>query len=421
VISSFTTTQAKGGRGLGRCQLTMGHRLLLVFALVPVSALAGTAAASSSKPVSWAAPQIRVVTAAGLMDATDAASFRAADPLTAQSLENLAFSLKQRLAPLPVLQPPVVPTVPTVPTVTTTTPTSTAPTTSTQTTTTVPPPTVPAPPPLPPAAPKQLPNPDRPVTIAQLDLRLVQSLGLGKAANEFTAGTRAAGIKVPGRFGTEVVARLLGLRLNHPASEDSLELLPQNPATRAEAAYSVAQILQFRGWETQSVQSLADSFVLPEFTDWQRQILTTAFGRVGMPYIWGGTSDGPETEFGVSSRGGYDCSGFVWRVYKLETYPGEGNLASVLRGRTTFQMSGEVPQSQRIGLAKLQPADVIFFGDRGPRSQPSQVGHVGIYIGNGWFVHSSGYGVALARLDGWYAREFAWARRPLAEAGLDAQ
>ena len=37
-----------------------------------------------------------------------------------------------------------------------------------------------------------------------------------------------------------------------------------------------------------------------------------------MPYIWGGTSDGPETEFGVSSRGGYDCSGFVWRVYKLE-------------------------------------------------------------------------------------------------------
>ncbi|MDP9262648.1 MAG: hypothetical protein M3O89_11845, partial [Actinomycetota bacterium] len=265
----------------------MGRRLLLVVALVPVSALAGTAAASSSKPVSWAAPQIRVVTAAGLMDAKDAASFRAADPLTAQSLENLAFSLKQRLAPPPVLPPPVVPpVVPTAPTVTTTTPTATTPTTTTQTTTTtVPPPTVPAPPPLPPAAPKQLPNPDRPVTIAQLDLRLVQSLGLGKAANEFTAGTRAAGIKVPGRFGTEVVARLLGLRLNHPASEDSLELLPQNPATRAEAAYSAAQILQFRGWEAQDVQSLADSFLLPEFTDWQKQILTTAFARVGMPYI----------------------------------------------------------------------------------------------------------------------------------------
>jgi cell wall-associated NlpC family hydrolase len=426
VISSFTAMQAKAAGGRGRCQVAMDRRLL-VLGLVPVLALAGTAAASSSKPVSWAAPQIRVVAAAGLMDASSVASFRPADPLTAQSLENLAFDLKQRLA-LPVVQPPVVPpVVPTVPTVTgptqtqTTTQTTTAATTPT---TTVPPstvPTTPAPAPLAPASPKQLPNPDRSVTIAQLDLRLVQSLGLGKAANEFSAGARAAGINVPSRFGTEVVARLLGLRLNHPASEDSLELLPQDPATRAEAAYSVAQILQFHGYETQSVQSLADSFVLPEFTDWQKQILATAFTRVGMPYIWGGTSDGPETEFGVTSRGGYDCSGFVWRVYKLQLYPGEGNLASVLRGRTTFQMSGEVPRSQRIGLAKLEPADVIFFGDRGPRSQPSQVGHMGIYVGNGWFVHSSEYGVALARLDGWYAREFAWARRPLAEAGLTLQ
>ena len=162
--------------------------------------------------------------------------------------------------------------------------------------------------------------------------------------------------------------------------------------------------------------------MLPEFTDWQKQILTTAFARLGMPYIWGGTSDGPETEFGVTSRGGYDCSGFVWRVYKLQSYAGEGNLASVLRGRTTFQMSAEVPRSQRIGLANLQPADVIFFGDRGPRSQPSQVGHMGIYVGNAVVAsHFSRYGVALARLDGWYAREFAWARRPLAEAGLQSQ
>ena len=423
VISSFITLQAKVAPGRGRCQLAMDRRLLAV-SLVPVLAFAGTAAASSSKPVSWAAPQIRVVAAAGLMDAKNAATFRPADPLTAQSLENLAFNLKQRFAPPPVAPPPVAPPPPVVPPVVPTVPTVTDPTqtaTTTATTTTAPPPTVPPAPVPPPAAPKQLPNPDRAVTMAQLDLRLVQSLGLGKAANEFSAGARAAGIKVPGRFGTEVVARLLGLRLNHPAAEDSLELLPQDPATRAEAAYSTAQILQFHGSETQTIQSLADSFLLSEFTDWQRQILTTAFARVGMPYIWGGTSDGPETEFGVPSRGGYDCSGFVWRVYKLESYPGEGNLASVLRGRTTFQMSTEVPRSQRIGLAKLEPADVIFFGDRGPRSQPSQVGHMGIYVGNGWFVHSSEYGVALARLDGWYAREFAWARRPLAEAGLQGQ
>ena len=281
----------------------------------------------------------------------------------------------------------------------------------------VPPPPAPVPVVLP-AAPKQAPNPTKPVTMAQLDLRLVQSLDLGQAANEFAAGARAAGLKVPGRFGTEVVARLLGLRLNHPAKEDSLELLPNDPATRAEAAYSTAQVLRFSGWEVEGVQSLADTFELPAFTDWQKRILTTAFARVGMPYVWGGVNDGAQTEFGVPSRGGYDCSGFVWRVYKLEPYAGGGTLSSVLRGRTTYEMSAEVPRSERIGLANLEPADVIFFGDRGPRSKPSQVGHMGIYVGNGWFVQSSGYGVALARLDGWYAREFAWARRPLAEAGL---
>jgi hypothetical protein len=46
---------------------------------------------------------------------------------------------------------------------------------------------------------------------------------------------------------------------------------------------------------------------------------------------------------------------------------------------------------------------------------------MGIYVGNGWFVQSSGNGVTLARLDGWYSREFAWARRPLAEAGLSSR
>jgi cell wall-associated NlpC family hydrolase len=401
--------------------MTMGRRLCLsLFAMVLVLVVASTAAAKPSQPASWAAAQIRTVTAAGLMDAPSVAQFRADDPLTAQSLEDLAFELKERLvAP----EPPVVATGPATTTATTTTAAATTDptTTTTTTTTTTPAPTTTATTPSAPVQPKQVANPDRPVTMAQLDLRLVQVLGLGKAANEFSAGARAAGLKVPGRFGTEVVARLLGLRLNHPANQDSLELLPTDPATRAEAAYSAAQILGFQGYEAASVQELADGFALPDdFTDWQKAILTTAFARIGMPYIWGGTSDGPETEFGVSSRGGYDCSGFVWRVYKLQSYPGEGGLASVLRGRTTYVMSGEVPKSKRIPLAKLQPADVIFFGDKGPRSQPTQVGHMGIYVGNGWFVHSSEYGVALARLDGWYAKEFAWGRRPLAEAALES-
>ena len=90
----------------------------------------------------------------------------------------------------------------------------------------------------------------------------------------------------------------------------------------------------------------------------------------------------------------------------------------MLKGRTTYQMSGEVPAGERIPLAKLEPADVLFFGARGPASKPSQVNHTAIYLGNGWFIQSSGYGVAVAQLAGWYAKRFAWARRPLAEAGL---
>jgi len=62
-------------------------RRLLAAGWIPVLALAGTAAAASSKPTSWAAPQIRVVAAAGVMDGTNVATFRPADPLTAQSLE----------------------------------------------------------------------------------------------------------------------------------------------------------------------------------------------------------------------------------------------------------------------------------------------------------------------------------------------
>jgi cell wall-associated NlpC family hydrolase len=403
----------------------VGRRLLLpllCLALVPAAgaaaagATAAGATAAGARSSSWASAQIRAVTAAGLLGGGTVATFHPDDPLSAQALENLVFELKQRLAPPEEPVDPV-PPVATEPWTTSAPGTTTAPATTTATTTTAATTTATS---TAASAPKQAADPGKPVTIATLDARLVGALGLTPAANTFRRNAAAAGVKVPSRFGTEAVARLLGLRLNHPAGDDALELLPTDPATRAEAAYSVAQLLNFDGWEVEGLLQLADAFVLPELTDWQTRILTTAAARIGMPYIWGGTSDGPETSFGVSSRGGYDCSGFVWRVYKLQSYPGEGALASTLRGRTTYQMSGEVPRAQRIGLAKLQPADVIFFGDKGPRSQPAQVGHMGIYLGNGWFIHSSGYGVAVARLDGWYAREFAWGRRPLAEAGLES-
>jgi cell wall-associated NlpC family hydrolase len=80
-------------------------------------------------------------------------------------------------------------------------------------------------------------------------------------------------------------------------------------------------------------------------------------------------------------------------------------------------MSSEVPQSERIAADALEPGDVMFFG-RGPRSKPAQIDHAAIYVGNGWLVQASEEGVSLAPFDGWYRTSFAWARRPLAEAGL---
>src|ERR671923_179638 len=69
--------------------------------------------------------------------------------------------------------------------------------------------------------------------------------------------------------------------------------------------------------------------------------------------------------------GGFDCSGFIWRVYKRQSYAGTGALAATLKGRTTFAMSGEVPRAKRIPLADLEPGDLLFFGAHGPQSKPA--------------------------------------------------
>ena len=323
-------------------------------ALAGACLLAPVALAADAGPPAWAKREIRLVVAQGLM-APDVASFRPADPLTRGELAELVTGLTGLAS-----RPPA--------------------------------------------------HPGTTVTMAELDRRLVGALGLQDAAAAFAAGARTAGLQPPARFGSEVVARLLGLRTNHPAGQDDLERHPSEPASRAEAAFSAARVLSLDEWEPESVRESALSFALPELEPWPRQVLRTAFSLIGYPYVWGG-----ESELGER---GFDCSGFVWRVYKLQAYAGSEGLAETLRGRTSYAMSGEVPRAQRIPFKRLAPGDVVFFGAAGPRSKPAQVDHMGIYVGSGWLIHSSRYGVALARLDGWYRARFAWGRRPLAEAGI---
>jgi cell wall-associated NlpC family hydrolase len=336
------------------------RRLVYVCALVML--LTVPSATAAAKPgTSWAQAELKTVVAAGIM--AKAAAARPDDPLTSAELETIVAGL-----------------------------------THTQT-----------------ASPA---SPSAKVTMAALDARLVGALGLTDSAKLFTQAARTAALTTPSRFGTEAVARLLGLRTNHPAALDALERSPGEPATHAEAAYSAARTLRLGEGDTQAIRELAASFVLPALTPWQKKVLTTAVRFIGYPYVWSGESEFPESPFGPQVHGGFDCSGFVWRVYKVEQYAEGGTLADMLQGRTTYAMSGEVPVAERIPYAKLQPADVIFFGAGGPKSKPRQVDHAGIYLGNGWFIHSSGYGVAVTTLSGWYGKRFAWGRRPLAEAAL---
>ena len=327
-----------------------------------LAVLVALAAAPVSAAESWAKPQIETVVTAGLM-APSAAEFRPDDRLVRGELQELVAALGGVTA-------------------------------------------TPA-------------DPSVPVKLRELDAALVRALGLGPVAKHVRAVLVAAGLEPPAHAGTEVVARLLGLRTNHPQARDPIELRPGDAVTRAETAFSLARALELLATDgAAALAAPAAEIALPQLTDWQRRVLQRAVRFVGYPYIWGGSSDRPQAPFGVTVPGGFDCSGLVWRVYKLEPFADAPGLAEVFEGRTTYAMSGEVDRSLRIGLEAIEPADVLFFGDRGPRSRPAQIGHMGIYLGGGWIAHSSSRGTTLVPLEGWYSERFAWARRPLAEAGL---
>jgi cell wall-associated NlpC family hydrolase len=340
--------------------LRMRRLALCCCMLVILASTCATAEAQRAAP-SWAAPQIATVVSDGLM-APSTDTFRPDDPLTEGAFADILARFDVTL------------------TVT---------------------------------------DPARPVSVRELDARLVTAIGLRSEARAIRAAALAAGLAPMQYLGTETVARLLGLRINHPRAQEQLELELSQPATRAEAAYSVARTLTISEPDLEGVREEVDAFELPQLTVWQQAVLQRALRLVGFPYVWAGISERTQRLYDGTMPGGFDCSGFVWRVYKLRPFAGAPTLAGVLKGRTTYAMSGEVPRSKRVAFDELEPGDVVFFGARGPSSKPSEVNHMGIYAGDGWFVHSSDRGVTLEPLTGWYQTRFAWARRPLAEAGLE--
>ena len=111
-----------------------------------------------------------------------------------------------------------------------------------------------------------------------------------------------------------------------------------------------------------------------------KDVLFTAMGLVGTPYRYGGNTP----------VGGFDCSGLVGYVY--------AEAAGLRLPRTTREIAEM--RGQKVARDRLRSGDLVLFGDR-------RVNHVGIYVGEGRFVHapSSGGTVRLDHLDGHYWRD----------------
>lgn len=103
-------------------------------------------------------------------------------------------------------------------------------------------------------------------------------------------------------------------------------------------------------------------------------LVRTAMSLIGTPYVWGGTSPS-----------GFDCSGFVWYAY---------NQVGISIPRTAdVQFAAGRPVDDPL------PGDLVFF-----QTYDYGASHVGLYIGNGWFVNAIGADVHLGNFNSTYFR-----------------
>lgn len=249
------------------------------------------------------------------------------------------------------------------------------------------------------------------ITADEAAIAITASLGLRPSVNQLAGRLRS---ELPGHrirttyAAAHALSRTLGLRYNVKDPNDRFELGPRDTLNVAHGTYMLRVAATVDDWRVQEATELASTFDLPDLGSNQLLMIGTGARMLGQPYVWAGETEGRQPE----GKGGFDCSGFAIRVVNGSGIPPE--QVARLNERTTYTQSA-IPAKQRIVAAKLQPGDVMFFGSRGPASTPTQNYHAGVYMGNGWFIHSSGGngGVAIDSLDGWWADEFSWGRRVL--------
>lgn len=100
-------------------------------------------------------------------------------------------------------------------------------------------------------------------------------------------------------------------------------------------------------------------------------LIATARTLMGFPYLWGGTS-----------VKGMDCSGFVKTCAFLN---------GLILARDASQMAYSGKRYASTDYHNWKPGDLLFFGKPAADGKKARVSHVGLYIGNGRFIHSMGY------------------------------
>lgn len=181
-------------------------------------------------------------------------------------------------------------------------------------------------------------------------------------------------ITVPDRDGLE-----FGVSLGYRARRDPDAARPESAGLWAPRA--TADALKAGGIPEAKAKLLSD-------------VVATALEEMGQPYVWGGTGDG---------NGGFDCSGLIHYAYGRHGVSLPRTAASQARAGTAI----------RRDLDDLLPGDILtFVGEKG-----DSVTHVGLYVGEGRFIHSATGGVRLSQLnegDGegrWWLKRWVGVRR----------
>ena len=121
----------------------------------------------------------------------------------------------------------------------------------------------------------------------------------------------------------------------------------------------LADVIDFEKWSNRDISSV-------------KEITRTALDFMGRPYLWGGTS-----------AKGVDCSGFVKTVYFLNGY--------ILARDASLQFLYGTLIEEEQGWNALHEGDLVFFGKKATDGKTAKATHVGYYLGDGEFIHSSGF------------------------------